>query len=258
MRSIRWSAFVGLSVLLLGSLPRPSLASSPPLGGVQQVQLDVVVARVRGGLARHAASLLLKRGGRTLTGGRGSPAFAGILFPDSGFLGFLQSMEKEKRAEILAMPRLVTLSGRPASFLDGGQVASTPAGLGQVGVQLEEFGTRLNFLPIVRGGKIDLEVEPEVSTLVPGDGTAGRQTQRIHLKTEMESGQTLVIGGLGQRTVRGEETELLILVTPALIDLPPGDRAEPRGEKRLRLVERKLKKIEKEVESLRRLLRPGD
>ena len=64
----------------------------------------------------------------------------------------------------------MTLSGRPASFLVGGeQAVPVPAGLGQVGVQFEEFGTRLNFLPIVLGnGKIHLEVEPEVSDLDAG------------------------------------------------------------------------------------------
>ena len=54
--------------------------------------------------------------------------------------------------KILAEPRLVTISGKPASFLSGGeQAVPVPAGLGQVGVQFEEFGTRLNFLPIVLG-----------------------------------------------------------------------------------------------------------
>ena len=58
-------------------------------------------------------------------------------------------------------------SDRQGSFLDGGEQAiPVPAGLGQIGVQFEEFGTRLNFLPIVMGnGKIHLEVEPEVSSL---------------------------------------------------------------------------------------------
>src|SRR5947208_12716426 len=75
-------------------------------------------------------------------------------------------------AKLLAQPRLVTLSGNPASFLDGGeQAVPVPAGLGQVGVQFEEFGTRLNFLPVVLGnGRIHLEVEPEVSTLNAANG----------------------------------------------------------------------------------------
>ena len=58
------------------------------------------------------------------------------------------------RAGAGAEPRLIALSGRQASFLDGGEQAiPVPAGLGQVGVQFEEFGTRLNFVPIVLGSE---------------------------------------------------------------------------------------------------------
>jgi pilus assembly protein CpaC len=126
-----------------------------------------------------------------------------------------------------------------------------PAGLGQVGVQFGEFGTRLNFLPIVLGnGRIHLEVEPEVSVLDAAAGTSiagavvpGRATQRVHTTVEMETGQTFVIGGLIQRELIGNankvpvigqvpylgalfsqktmtevETELVVMVTPHLVD----------------------------------------
>ena len=152
----------------------------------------------------------------------------------------------------------MTLSGNPASFLDGGeQAVPVPAGLGQVGVQFEEFGTRLNFLPIVLGnGRIHLEVEPEVSSLnaaagvvIAGATVPGRQTQRVHTTVELESGQTFVIGGLIQHTSTGttnkvpvlgqlpflgtffstktyseEETELVVLVTPHLVDAQSCDQ----------------------------------
>src|SRR5262249_29061127 len=138
----------------------------------------------------------------------------------AGFLGFLQALENEGLVKLLAQPRLVTLSGNPASFLDGGeQAVPVPAGLGQVGVQFEEFGTRLNFLPIVLGnGRIHLEVEPEVSILdatagvaIAGATVAGRATQRIHTTVELETGQTFVIGGLIQKTVNNAANKVPIL-----------------------------------------------
>jgi len=116
------------------------------------------------------------------------------------------------------------MSGRQASFLDGGEQAiPVPAGLGQVGIQFEEFGTRLNFIPIVLGnGRIHLEVEPEVSVLNPDSGTTisgatvpGRTTQRVRTTVEIESGQTLVIGGLIQHRLLGTTTK-----TPVLGELP--------------------------------------
>src|SRR5262249_35136129 len=142
----------------------------------------------------------------------------------SGFLAFLQALKDENLAKLLAEPRLVTLSGRPASFLSGGEQAiPVPAGLGQVGVQFEEFGTRLNFLPIVLGnGRIHLEVEPEVSQLDAASGTniqgtvvPGRVTQRVHTTVELEDGQTFVIGGLIQHELAGTTRKV-----PVLGDLP--------------------------------------
>jgi pilus assembly protein CpaC len=118
-------------------------------------------------------------------------------------------------------------------------------------VQFEEFGTRLNFLPIVLGnGRIHLEVEPEVSALdanagvaIAGATVAGRATQRIHTTVELETGQTFVIGGLIQKAQNAnankvpvigqlpflgaafstkshtdDESELIVLVTPHLVD----------------------------------------
>jgi pilus assembly protein CpaC len=185
-------------------------------------------------------------------GGQPINAFFGIISHGNTFLGFLQSLRNEQVTKLLAEPRLVTVSGKSASFLSGGeQAVPVPAGLGQVGVQFEEFGTRLNFLPIVMGdGRIHLEVEPEVSNLDAAAGTSiqgtivpGRTTQRVHTTVDIEPGQTLVIGGLIQKDVTAntskvpvlgdlpwlgaafrivsfteDEKELVVLVTPHLVD----------------------------------------
>lgn len=256
------------------------------VGGVQQVQLDVVVAQVsRREFRRMAFDFLVNSqnfffgnttGGAAITpaligtggalsvasnglsGAPGTPNGAntnlvfGVLHSGWGILGFLQALRDEGLVKTLAEPRLVTLSGRPASFLAGGeQPIPVPAGLGQVGIQFTEFGTRLNFLPIVLGnGKIHLEVEPEVSNLDPAIGTTiqgtvvpGRNTSRVNTTVQLEPGQTFVIGGLIQHEVRAldrktpilgdipflgtmfsskgfdeQELELVVLVTPHLVD----------------------------------------
>ena len=256
------------------------------VGGVQQVQLCVVVARVAceefrrmafdflesdefhfigsTGSGAVATPDLVGRGSAqlniagNLAGIPGSPGgaptnlFFGVLHDQSGFLAFLQALRDESIAKILAEPRLVSVSGRQASFLDGGeQAVPVPAGLGQVGVQFEEFGTRLNFVPVVLGnGRIHLEVEPEVSDLSAANGTniqgtvvPGRVTQRVHTTVELNDGETFMIGGLIQHESTGNtrkipvlgdlpyvgtafrsiayderETELVVMVTPHLVD----------------------------------------
>jgi pilus assembly protein CpaC len=256
------------------------------VGGVQQVQLDVVVAQVSRSQLRAMSfnffadsknfflgstlgqgvvnpaivgqsSAFLNVSG-VLTGAPGTPNgiptnfLAGVLHDKWGFLYFLQALRNEGVLKLMAEPRLVTMSGRQASFLSGGEQAiPVPAGLGQIGVQFEEFGTRLNFVPIVLGnGRIHLEVEPEVSNLDPASGTTiagtvvpGRITQRVRTTVELEAGQTFVVGGLIQHQVTANtqkvpvlgdlpflgtafstksynetESELLVLVTPHLVD----------------------------------------
>ncbi len=260
------------------------LVNALRVGGVQQVQLCVVVARVNRSLMREFGFNFLTNSNNTILGSTvgqlipplgtiGVPSsqlqppafgqilnsapgaanlFGGVIHPNNGFLGYLQALESEGLAKVLSEPKLITMTGRPASFLDGGeQAVPVPAGLGQVGIQFEEFGTRLNFLPIVLGnGKIHLEVEPEVSALsaangvtIQGTAVPGRVTQRIHTTVELEDGQTFAIGGLIQKTVLGgtnkvpllgdipflgvafstktyseSDVELVVLVTPRLVD----------------------------------------
>jgi pilus assembly protein CpaC len=267
------------------------------LNGVQQVQLDVVVARVNrskirsfgfnflqnsrrqiagssiGGILANPQGVQLGAGGAGGGGGQGvgilgptqagqalsatagnANLFGGIISNNAGFLAFLQALETQGVAKLMSQPRLVTLSGNPASILDGGeQAVPQVGGIGGVaGVEFQPFGTTLQFLPIVLGnGRIHLEVEPEVSSLnnasgvlVPNGGfVPGRSTQRVRTTVEMETGQTFVLGGLIQKTkattidrlpVLGqipflgaafsakndaeEETELVVLVTPHLVD----------------------------------------
>jgi pilus assembly protein CpaC len=240
-------------VLRVAQSLKVEVINAMKVGGVQQVQLDVVVASVTrsedrsigfdfltdshnfffGSTVAQAVAEPTSVGVAGMFGAAplliGDPAATsnvlfGVVHSGWGFLGFLNALRQEGVAKFIAEPRLVTKSGRPASFLVGGEQAiPVPAGLGQIGVQFEEFGTRLNFLPIVLGnGKIHLEVEPEISSLNAANGVTisgtvvpGRDTQRINTTVELETGQTFVIGGLIQHVVATNTRK-----TPVLGDLP--------------------------------------
>jgi len=266
------------------TLTQLSIVNAMRIGGSQQVQLDVVVAQVSrsefrqfgfsnlysdktsimgntvggtiplAGQTLGRASSTLNTNGVIQAMGGSSNLFVGLLDPNAGFFAFLQALRQENLAKLLAEPKLVTLSGRPANFISGGeQAVPTSQGLGGVGVTFIPFGTTLRFLPIVLGnGKIYMEVEPSVSNLNAANGvtlpgattiTPGRDVQTVRTSVLMEDGQTFAIGGLIQHTVQGStsklpflgelpfvgvafsqkvftdtETELVVLVTPHLID----------------------------------------
>src|SRR5260221_5587817 len=78
----------------------------------------------------------------------------------ANFQSLLQALKTEQLAKVLAEPKVVAMSGRPASFLSGGEqaVQSASGGLGGPGVEFRNVGTELQFLPIVLGnGRIYLE-----------------------------------------------------------------------------------------------------
>jgi pilus assembly protein CpaC len=167
----------------------------------------------------------------------------------------LQDLATHNILQILAEPNLLTLSGKPASFLAGGEfpfptLQGGGAGVGQITIQFKEFGVRLNFLPVVTPrGTIRLTVTPEVSSLdyangltISGYTIPGLSTRRVQTEIELENGQSFVIAGLlnnqiteqlsrmpglanipllgklfQSRSVSKTSSELLVMVTPELI-----------------------------------------
>jgi pilus assembly protein CpaC len=251
------------------------------IGGVQTVQLEVLIAVVNRSEARNmafsfsqgannwffssifgaplaftnsiATAAAANSANLTQTGAANIPF--GILNSKGSFLGFIQALRTENLAKIIAEPRVTTLSGRPAYIVSGGETPLlTSSGQGAPSITYKQFGTVVNFLPIVLGnGKIHLEVRPEVSDIdttlgisIPGITPTivpGFRTRSAQVAVQMEDGQTLAIGGLIQNNINASitripvlgdmpflgtlftqksftetEQELVILVTPRLVD----------------------------------------
>ena len=179
------------------------------VAGVQQVQLDVVVAQVsRSEFRQLGFNFLSSRNssfiGSTLNGlatqptamgaglasgaSQGSTLAAngfvssataaanipfGVLNSNSGFLGFLQALRTESASKLLAEPKLTTSSGKQAFFQVGGEqaVLSGASGVNGPGAAFQTVGTTLSFLPVVLGnGKIQLTVNPRVRSPNPALG----------------------------------------------------------------------------------------
>jgi pilus assembly protein CpaC len=184
--------------------------------------------------------------------------------PDINLGVVIQDLATRNLLQILAEPNLLTTSGKPASFLAGGEfpfptLQGGGAGVGQITIQFKEFGIRLNFTPTVTPrGTIKLVVNPEVSSLdyanaltINGFTIPGLSSRKVQTEIELESGQSFVIAGLlnnqvteqlsripgfadipllgklfQSRLVNKNNTELLVVVTPELVrPLPAGVKA---------------------------------
>lgn len=166
----------------------------------------------------------------------------------------------------LAEPNLVTLEGEEATFLAGGEFPFPSVQGGaqqQVTIQWKEFGVRLNFTPhVTNDGSIRLNVTPEVSALDFANGLqfAGFTipallTRRASTDVELRPGQHLAIAGLldnqqeinvskipllgdlpiigtffSLRERRDRQTELLVIVTPYIVEPTDTAPAVPSGE----------------------------
>ena len=221
----------------------PKVINNISVGGVQQVALHARVMEVsRTKLRALSADFFVQNGLDTfvssaagiitsLTDGNGGfvgsgadTVSYGVINGNDRFSLFIEALRRNEMVKILAEPTLVTVSGRPASFQEGGEFPIVVAqGIGANSVEFKQFGTRVDFIPIVLGnGNIRLEVRPQVSEIdnsrgvdLGGNVVPGLRTRWVDTAAEMRSGQTLALAGLIQTRIEASNRGL-----PWLADLP--------------------------------------
>ncbi|MEX1224721.1 MAG: pilus assembly protein N-terminal domain-containing protein, partial [Pirellulales bacterium] len=236
-------------------LPAANIINMLQIPGVQQVALRVKIAELNRTAAREfgvdldlnfdigsSGALILQTMLNAASGG--STSIVGNFDNDQLNFG-IHYLQQRGVVRLLSEPTLVTLSGRPASFIAGGEFAvPTTVGVGgaaAVTTDFRAFGVILNFLPVVLDkDRLRLEISPEFSSINAGltvGGTPGLNTRAVTTTVEMREGQTLAIAGLLEETMDGDntgdipflaqllgkrqmsrsETELIILVSPELV-----------------------------------------
>lgn len=178
-------------------------------------------------------------------------------------LGALKALESSGFAYTLSQPTLVSMSGQTASFLAGGEfpVPIPSSGSDSIAIEYKEFGVRLNLTPtVISNQRIVLKVAPEVSELDFSNGITMEGTivpslsvRRTDTTVSLADGESFVISGLintrntsvvdklpllGDIPVLGalfrssridsEERELLMVVTPRLVQPMAADTHLPR------------------------------
>jgi len=151
-----------------------------------------------------------------------------FLRPDINLAGTIQALEQQNVMEILAEPNLLTVSGKEASFLAGGEfpfpiLQASNGGFAGITIQFKEFGVRLNFTPtLTLGGLIHLKVEPEVSSLdftnaltLQGFTIPALSTRRVKSEMDLADGQSFAIAGLIDNRVTSQLEKV-----PGIGDIP--------------------------------------
>ena len=256
----------------------PKVINNIEIGGAQQVLLHVKVLEVSRTKLRKLgvdwalfsehlttasktagliASQAVGAGASSVSAGGHNLAY-GVVNGSTSFFAYLEALRRNNLLKVLSEPTLTTVSGRAASFNVGGEFPIiVPQSLGTVSIEYRQFGTRVDFVPIVRNnGEIRLEVRPQVSEIdssrsvtVQNATVPGIRSRWVDTAAEMRAGQTLALAGLLQNRVETEtravpllgdlpgigipfrrveesnnEIELLILVTPELVE--PMDKHE--------------------------------
>ena len=175
--------------------------------------------------------------------------------PDINLGVTIRDLESKSVLQILAEPNLLALNGQKASFLAGGEfpvpIVQGGQSVGVVTIQFRPFGVRLDFTAFVGKDRvIRLHVAPEVSTLdfsnaaiISGFTVPALSTRRAETEIELKDGQSFGIAGLldnraqvqlskvpgigdipvlgnlfRSRNVNRSNSELVVLVTPKLVD----------------------------------------
>ncbi|MFV0478337.1 MAG: type II and III secretion system protein family protein [Parahaliea sp.] len=175
----------------------------------------------------------------------GSRSYFGLSTSLTSSINLLKS---KGDAKLLAEPTLSCISGGSADFLAGGEVPIPVTGNdGEMSVIFKRYGVGLEIQPLVDdSGYIQTEVNVEVSAVDPSIsvlGIPGFTTRRASTEMHARSGQVIVLAGLfsheGSKSVdkvpglgdlpvlgelfksrdfRNDETELIVLVTPRVIN----------------------------------------
>jgi pilus assembly protein CpaC len=186
--------------------------------------------------------------------------------PDINLGATIADLQQKNVLQILAEPNLLAYSGVSAHFLAGGEFPYPVVQGGAAGtvpiitIQFRPYGVKLEFTGTIEdNGTIRLKVAPEVSSLdytnvvtIAGFVMPSISTRRAETEVELKDGQSFGIAGLlddrttiqlskvpgigdipilGQlfrsRSTNRSNTELLVLVTPTIVDPVAGPLPTP-------------------------------
>lgn len=196
-------------------------------------------------ISQNPAGPIINANGSTPVIGTSSFNIRSLL--NLGLNATLNALEQQGKSTVLAEPQLSVRNGSVGEFLAGGEFPYSVATLNGPAIQFKPYGIKLNIKPRVDPtGTIRSEIDTEFSQI---DGsvstTSGPALLTRKTKTEfnVKSGETIILSGLIQRDntssvdkvpllsqipvlgalfqskrYQNKETELVIFVTPSVVD----------------------------------------
>ncbi len=160
--------------------------------------------------------------------GIGATAAMGEISADNqGWGALIRALNSDNQANVLATPTLLTLDNEEAEIIVGkevpfqtGSYTTNSSGSSNpfTTVERQEVGLKLKIKPqINEGDEVFLEVDQELSSVLPADGAVDLQTSKRQIKTNIivGDGKMIVLGGL----LDERETEVTAKI-PGLGDIP--------------------------------------
>ena len=169
---------------------------------------------------------------------------------NNSWSAFLNALQEDGYAKVLAEPNLISLSGQTASFLAGGEFPIPVPDEDGITIHYKDYGVGLSFTPtVLSDNKINIQVSSTVSELdfttalqYSGYVVPGLTLRRAATTIELADGQSFAIAGLLSENIKEDvkkfpllgdipilgtlfkstsfqkdETELLIIVTPRFV-----------------------------------------
>ncbi len=141
----------------------------------------------------------------------------------------LKLMETEGKAQILSNPKVIARSNTSANFSAGGSIPYPKVENQVAGVEFKDYGVKLDVMPTIIPERdkiivVQMEIElsnPDYSKPIVINGTSVPSLTKRFLRSEVElnSGETLVIGGLKSSSRSVAEDRVPILGKIPLIGL---------------------------------------
>ncbi|MEJ2363863.1 MAG: hypothetical protein P8017_04140 [Deltaproteobacteria bacterium] len=165
------------------------------------------------------------------------------------FAAAIDALQQKTKVSTLSTPKVLAIHGQPAKVQVGGQqgytVTTTNLGVSTQTVQFIDTGIVLEIVPFIGDdGNVLLNVKPSVTSAQLEEGIPVTRTAFVETWLLAKSGETVLIGGLiqdnltktrnevpclgnipvlgilfGQRGRTTDKVELVLLITPQIIDM---------------------------------------